>query len=303
MKQIRICAALFCSLFLSSALTSCKQEGKEGAKSAEGTTELPAADLRAIRTQEGMTYTLMADYPMEGNGLLLRSVREWINESLGGTYDGSLADTAALADHYAGNMVAAAKGEGMTAEQLKDVVWESEVEFRRVYEDDSLLTYVCKKYLYMGGAHGSSATEGMTFRKSDGHRFGWNMLTHMGSELNDELKNGLKAYFKVKSDAELTDRLLLAETWRDASALPLPATTPWLEADGLHFIYQQYEIAAYAYGMPEVVIPLEKVRSLLNATILRCLPGQGTAPHGGETGFLRRVLHNLNGGCSSCSHG
>lgn len=306
MKQTSLWAALLAALLLGGGLASCQHGDTDGTAAADSTasaTALPAADLRATRTQGGVTYTLLADYPMGGNALLLRSVREWMNECLGGSYAGSLADTTALADHYVQRALAAAKEGGGTDEELAASHWEEESEFRRVYEDDSLITYAHKLYLYMGGAHGSSAYVGMTFRKSDGHRFGWNMMMHKGPMLNDVLKAGLKAYFKVTTDAELNDQLLLAETWRDASALPQPNTEPWLEGDGLHFIYQQYEIAPYAAGMPAVVVPLDEARKLLNTTVLPCLPQAPAKGHGQETSFLRRVLHNLHGGCSSCSHG
>lgn len=42
----------------------------------------------------------------------------------------------------------------------------------------------------------------------------------------------------------------------DTYELPLPADEPYLTPGVLHFDYQQYEAAAYAYGMPSCEIPV-----------------------------------------------
>ena len=39
--------------------------------------------------------------------------------------------------------------------------------------------------------------------------------------------------------------------------------TAWFAgADGLHILFQQYQVAPYAYGIPEVTIPWNKLKSL-----------------------------------------
>ena len=50
---------------------------------------------------------------------------------------------------------------------------------------------------------------------------------------------------------EELDNYLFLET----GVVPFPAWTPYPSEDGLVFTYQQYEIAAYAAGMPEFTIP------------------------------------------------
>ena len=48
--------------------------------------------------------------------------------------------------------------------------------------------------------------------------------------------------------------------------LPMPVTPPLFGKDGIIVTYQQYEIAAYAAGMPSFVIPYNKAKGLLNQT-------------------------------------
>jgi hypothetical protein len=83
--------------------------------------------------------------------------------------------------------------------------------------------------------------------------------------LRNLIKEGLRSYFQDNqetpiSDADLKDYLLY-----DASVdnLPLPQFPPYFTADGLAFVYQQYEIAPYAAGMPSFTIPYDDIRPLL----------------------------------------
>ncbi|MBP5137098.1 MAG: DUF3298 domain-containing protein, partial [Paludibacteraceae bacterium] len=41
--------------------------------------------------------------------------------------------------------------------------------------------------------------------------------------------------------------------------------------DGLVFIYGQYEIAAYVYGMPQFTIPYSRLEPLLKEEVLELL--------------------------------
>ena len=48
-----------------------------------------------------------------------------------------------------------------------------------------------------------------------------------------------------------------------SSEVPLPKTPPYLMENGVVVIYQQYEIAAYALGLPCVSLPLTAVKDCL----------------------------------------
>ncbi|MBO6068986.1 MAG: DUF3298 domain-containing protein, partial [Bacteroidales bacterium] len=57
----------------------------------------------------------------------------------------------------------------------------------------------------------------------------------------------------------------------DGDTIPFPVWTPSPTEDGLCFTYQQYEIAAYAMGMPSFVIPYDKVKPYLTPEALDLL--------------------------------
>ena len=75
------------------------------------------------------------------------------------------------------------------------------------------------------------------------------------------MKEGLKSYFNVDTDEELNTCGLI-----DLTVVPLPACSPLFTEKGALFIYQQYEIACYAAGAPEFVIPYEKLIPYLGIT-------------------------------------
>ena len=122
----------------------------------------------------------------------------------------------------------------------------SETEIHFLYETDKFVTYEMKKYEDMGGAHGGTFISGMTFRKSDGRRVEWDLFT---KSMQDVIKKGLNTYM-----------------------LPLPATPPVFTKEGVLFTYQQYEIAAYAAGLPSFIVPYDEAKSLMNTTGKNLLP-------------------------------
>ena len=49
----------------------------------------------------------------------------------------------------------------------------------------------------------------------------------------------------------------------DINNIPRPQFAPYLTPRGMVFTYQQYEIAAYAAGLPSFIVPYEKISSFL----------------------------------------
>jgi len=244
-------------------LTSCQLITKNVETSVS---ELETDSVSFKKANRPYNFSVIADFPIKGNPALVRNVREWISESLGGTYEGELADTTALFTFYADKYLKTSS-EGEDSDfinyLLEDSIdCEASYEFKLHWQNDSLVTYTLNCYTYGGGAHGLTTFQGATFRKSDGRHFGWDMIQN-GVDLNEDLKKGLKKYFEVTTDEELMGQLMLMEDWRDASSLPKPQTEPWIDGDGLHMTYQQYEICSYAQGMPSVDISMDRTKEVV----------------------------------------
>ena len=248
-------------------LTSC---GYWSNKENTSTTELKTDSITYKKATPPFNYSVTADFPVNGNAALVRNIREWISESLGGTYQGELADTNALFSYYAEkylNEQTENEDNDFIQYMLEDSIeCEQSYTFNLTWENDSLVTYTMSNYYYGGGAHGGYILLGATFRKADGRHIGWDMI-RKDTDLNEDLKKGLKKYFEVTTDEELMEQLMLADNWRDASSLPLPTTEPWIDGDGLHMIYQQYEICSYAQGMPSVDLSMERTKEVVTQTV------------------------------------
>ena len=225
-------------------------------------------------------YKIIVDFPTSGNPILVNAIREYISESLGisyagelennmqGSYDGDLSNGQKMIDYYFDlKYKEFKKAHDLMAENMTGDVptFASETEIHFLYETDKFVTYEMKKYEDMGGAHGGTFISGMTFRKSDGRRVDWELFT---KSMQDVIKKGLKKYFEVNTDEELENSLSLENTYM----LPLPATPPVFTKEGVMFTYQQYEIAAYAAGLPSFIVPYDEAKSLMNTTGKNLLP-------------------------------
>ena len=225
-------------------------------------------------------YKIVVDFPTSGNPILVNAIREYISESLGisyagelennmqGSYSGDLGDGQKMIDYYFDLKYKEFKNahDEMAEHMQGDTpTFASETEIHYLYETDKFVTYEMKKYEDMGGAHGGTFISGMTFRKSDGRRVEWDLFT---KSMQDVIKKGLKKYFEVNTDEELENSLSLENTY----LLPLPATPPVFTKEGVLFTYQQYEIAAYAAGLPSFIVPYDEAKSLMNTTGKNLLP-------------------------------
>ena len=210
---------------------------------------------------------ISASFPADTTMAVSRNVWEWINEELGGSYDGYLFDGEKLAEHYG----------TLHAEQFKRAIEELGpntamdqcayyAQFKKVFETCKLVTFTAETYEYAGGAHGGESLTGTQFRKSDGRKFGWDMFTETGKEqLRDMIKRALqKDYFKKDKEEDFYD-MLLADGAK--YLFPLPATSPICKPHGVQFIYQQYEIAPYAAGSPTCTIPYDSLTTAFTTTM------------------------------------
>lgn len=119
------------------------------------------------------------------------------------------------------------------------------------------VTMLYTSYVYTGGAHGGADAIGQTFAADNGLALDLDMFKEGTTEKVLQLvKKGLmEQYFEVSTDDEFKDMLLV-----NNGTLPFPANPPYFEENGVCFLYQQYEIAPYAAGMPQCLIPFETLR-------------------------------------------
>lgn len=236
------------------------------------------ADVDSLKTdtvsfdkQEGIyKFGLMAEYPVLGGDSVVKAVREFINDFLGGAYDGPLADGKAMVKRNGELMW------GNFLERCGDADLEEVNELflykmvSKVCETKSFVTFMASTSQYTGGLHGIGFDEGHTFSKISGKCFGYDMMKDIDTPAFKRLiKEGLKKYFssedekKILSDEDLKEELVSFDGSIDE--LPLPDSEPYMTEKGVTFIYQPYEISYYAAGKPKFTIPFDVVRPYLKA--------------------------------------
>ena len=141
--------------------------------------------------------------------------------------------------------------------------WGFESSLKKTGETARYVVFQSLDYIYMGGAHGGMTGEGdMTFDKRSGQRIRTFVEPGRLEALQPLLREGLLSYF-TESDTHFTpddlDDVLMLEN----GMVPLPSWAPYPGEDGLVFVYQQYEIASYAAGMPSFTVPYDKIRPFL----------------------------------------
>ena len=200
------------------------------------------------------------EYPTE-NSLLGRSIREWIDDELficsqsvldsihtqPAVYEREDLDGQKVVDFYGKEIL-------HNLPYLEESGIQSEYILRisTIYETDKFVTYQVEKNIYFSGsAHGVNPIYGVTFRKSDGKMFDKNIVMTIPQEV---IKRELSGYFGPKENVE--DVLF-------SPNIEMPKTEPFFTEDGLMFIYQQYEIAPYAYGHPQFILPYDEVEKYL----------------------------------------
>lgn len=204
-----------------------------------------------------------------------QAVGEWLSKHLGNKYTGDMTDMRALVGFYGRNLVDSLHG--IYAEGVPDYAELSyDAYMENVFETDKVVTYSLTITIDFGGAHPSTQEWGATFCKDDGSLLTWDIVrSDCQPRLQDLLREMLKGYFNVKNDSELMEYLQGVE---DLANIPLPVNPPYMTVEGFTLIYQQYEIAAYAMGMPGDVIAYDRLEPWLTERAKGLIPEDYSFP-------------------------
>ena len=203
----------------------------------------------------------------------LSHIGSYEEERLFPAYEGSTNKTDLLLEYYRGKalesigkqaqedyderVASIEENDGLTEDQRKEILdempgWEYEFNLLKDRETDKYVVFLSQDYVYLGGAHGGvTGRGGLTFGKKDGVLVD-KMLDPACLDAIQPL--GLTKYFSDE-DMEITQEELDNYLFLETGVVPFPAWTPYPSEEGLVFTYQQYEIAAYAAGMPEFTVP------------------------------------------------
>ena len=124
------------------------------------------------------------------------------------------------------------------------------VENNILYNANGILSYSCDTYRYTGGAHGLNITCCYVYDLYNNHELCTRAI--FKEEFLPNILSLIKEKLALKEYAELIDTNYVEVT-----------ENFFIDKKGFHWIYNQYEIAAYAVGTIEVVIPFSEIENYL----------------------------------------
>lgn len=129
--------------------------------------------------------------------------------------------------------------------------WETETDLKVMLETPLFFEVSISAYTFTGGAHGNHFTRYLVFEKEHGLPLSLDSLLIPGTKL-EVLKTGERIFRESENleDQSLED----AGFWFPENAFYLPDNYLYT-SDGLIFIYNPYDVAAYAKGYIELLIP------------------------------------------------
>ena len=235
--------------------------------------------------------SIKVELPVAGQGAVADRIRASLVEVMDGQlshigsyeeerlfppYEGSTDKTDLLLEYYRGKalesigkqaqedyderVASIEENDGLTEDQRKEILdempgWEYEFNLLKDRETDKYVVFLSQDYVYLGGAHGGvTGRGGLTFDKKEGVLVDKMLDPASLDAIQPLLRKGLTKYFSDE-DMEITQEELDNYLFLETGVVPFPAWTPYPSEEGLVFTYQQYEIAAYAAGMPEFTVP------------------------------------------------
>ena len=266
MKIARIASAAVIAALALASVASCDRTVKVDTGAVPAVLPVQRDSVASVSGPGSIAIVL--DAPVDTNTMLSKAIGEFVSESLGGTWEGSCTDFDGMLNHYVSVLseTYTEMFEGLPADEVRCL---DDVKIVKYAENEKYVTYFVTHDLYLGGAHGSQMLDGVTFRKCDGRRIGWDVFTgKYDDNFAKLLKDGLKEYWQITSDSELRTYFL---DENDYYSVPRPECAPLFTADGIRIVYNEYEIAAYACGRPSFTIPYDEIEDYMMVTAKRLL--------------------------------
>lgn len=287
---------------VASIMIGCKASSTK-AQAANDVKEAQAADTLVVSTdscilQEGeiVQCAISVDYPTEPNELS-KNIRTILNEELANlylgnmngdqiekqeSYKGDLTNGNLVIEKYCKDNFAYLKSQMKDlkdADPRADANMSYDIRLNKEAETDSYVTYHCFSYVYLAGAHGSTFERSFNIVKATGKKLSQVVDTARVKDLQPILRKGVLSYLNQQSgnesqtenEEQITDAQLNDYLFIENGIIPLPSSSPYLAKDGVHFIYQQYEIGPYAMGLVSFTVPLDKIKPYLTAEALKLL--------------------------------
>ena len=136
--------------------------------------------------------------------------------------------------------------------------WASMNTMSVLFNSNYLLCVEYQKYAYTGGAHGMTNISYDIVNLKSGKVLDYNdiFINHADSALTVLLTNKMLDKYKTKEEAKLSEVGFFVDQIT-------PNRNVYVTGNGIGFKYAAYEVAPYAYGLPEVFLSFDEVKELI----------------------------------------
>jgi len=138
--------------------------------------------------------------------------------------------------------------------------WTWEKNIQRLYESAQILVCRLREYSFTGGAHGRQVTQYWNFDLETGYPISLSKLVIR--EKFPALQNFAEQTFRKRNGIPCDESLEKYGYWFEDDRFRLPENFG-IAADTLTFLYNPYEIAAYAYGTITIRLPIDAIKDCL----------------------------------------
>jgi hypothetical protein len=144
----------------------------------------------------------------------------------------------------------------------EDTGWKARIKGEVSYEDPRMLTIKMDSYLYTGGAHGYEATRFLNFDKQKGNELqDWELF----ADREDFLRYA-ELQFRMQEKIPEGEPINSTGYMFERDTFYLPQNIGFTQ-DGVKLLYNEYEVASYADGPVELLLPYKEVKKYLSGRI------------------------------------
>lgn len=140
--------------------------------------------------------------------------------------------------------------------------WEAKITGRVTYEDKNTLTIAIDSYLFTGGAHGYSSGRFLNFDKKKGSELEVWQLFNDKDDFTQFAESKFREQEKIPKEKPINYTGFMFD--RDSFYLP---ENIGLTKKGIQLLYNQYEVASFADGPIELVLPYDESAKYLRGKL------------------------------------
>jgi hypothetical protein len=155
--------------------------------------------------------------------------------------------------------------DGIPASERFSLNYEVEMDFKEMSRNEKVVCVAGSNYFFTGGAHPNGFTSYYVFDSQTGKTFFLENLIKEKekAKMIELLEKEVRKVLELKPNASLEEEGLFVD--ETTKKIPLPLNFALSEdKKGISFIYNPYEIAAYAFGPIAFTVPFGELEGLMN---------------------------------------